>query len=92
MFHRQLSLCVAILTKLFQEIIHGNELSVSLDNHDFNRFCNLSRLIFKKGGITLVLANHKKGIFPLKRAFLRECRRPGGRLSNQISSFRLATH
>ena len=29
----------------------------------------------KKGGFTPLLANHKKGIFPLKRAFLGESQR-----------------
>ena len=39
-----------------------------------------------------MLANHKKWIFLLKRAFLGESQRPVRRLSNQISSFRLETH
>ena len=46
----------------------------------------------EKGGSTPVLANHKKGIFPMKRAFFGESQRPVRRLSNQISSFRLETH
>ena len=54
--------------------------------------CNLSRLILKKGGFTPVLANNKIGIFTLKRAFLGESQRPVGRLSDQISSFRLEKH
>ena len=33
-----------------------------------------------------MLANHKNGIFPLKRAFLDEIQRPVKRLSNQIAS------
>ena len=37
-----------------------------------HKFCNLSQVIFKKGGFTPVLSNHKKGIFSLKRAFLGE--------------------
>ena len=55
-------------------------------------FCNLSQLILKKGGFTQVLANHKKRIFTLKRAFLGESQRPVRRHSNQILSFRLDTH
>ena len=55
-------------------------------------FFNLSGLILKRGGFTPTLANHKKGIFPLKRAFLSESQRLVRRLSNQISSFRLETH
>ena len=39
-----------------------------------------------------MLANHKKRILLLKRAFLGESQRPVRRLSNQISSFRLETH
>ena len=54
--------------------------------------CNLSRLILGKGGSTPVLANHKKGIFPLKRALSGESQRSVRWLSNQISSFRLETH
>ena len=46
----------------------------------------------EKGGSTPVLANHKKGILPLKRAFLGESQRLVRWLSNQISSFRLETH
>ena len=46
----------------------------------------------EKGGSTPVLANHKKGIFPLKRASLGDSQRPVGRLSYKISSFRLETH
>ena len=46
----------------------------------------------EKGGSTPVMTNHKKGIFPLKRAFLGESQRPVRWLSNQISSFRLETH
>ena len=79
-------------TKLFQQVTHRNQLSVLLGQHDFINFCNLNRLILKKGGFTPVLANHKKGIFPLKRAFLGESQRQVRRLSNQISSFRLETH
>ena len=55
-------------------------------------FCNLSQLILKKGGLTQVLANHKKIIFTLKRVFLGESQQPVRRLSNQILSFRLETH
>ena len=55
-------------------------------------FCNLSQLILKKGGFTQVLANRKKRIFTLKRAFLGESQRPVRRHSNQILSFRLETH
>lgn len=40
----------------------------------------------------MALANHKKGLIPLKRAFLGESQQPAMRLSNQISSFRMATH
>ena len=46
----------------------------------------------EKGGSIPVLANPKKGIIPLKRAFLGACQRPVRRPSNQISSFRLDTH
>ena len=69
-----------------------NSLSVSLDQHDFNNFCNLSQLILKISAFTPALVNHKKGIFPLKRAFLGENQQPVRRVSNQISSFRLETH
>ena len=92
MLQRRLSLRVAILTKFFQQITHRNYLSVSPGQHDFNNFCNLSRLVPKKSGFKSLLANHKKEIFPLKRAFLGESQRPVRRLSNQISSFRLETH
>ena len=92
MFQRRLSLRVAILTKLFQQVTHHSQLSVLLGQYDFINFCNLSRLILKKGGFTPVLANHKKGIFPLKRAFLGESQRPVRRRSNQISSLRLETY
>ena len=59
--------------------------------HDFNNFNKLSLLIFKKAGLTPMLANHKKGIFLLKRAFLFESQWVVRRLSNQISSFRRET-
>ena len=39
-----------------------------------------------------MLDNHKKGNFPLKRAFLGESQRVIGRLSNQFSSFRIQKH
>ena len=39
-----------------------------------------------------MLANHKKGIFLLKRAFLGESRRLVRRLLNQILSLRLEIH
>ena len=52
----------------------------------------LKRLTLERGGSTPVLINHKKGICPLKIAFLGENQRPIRRLSNQISSFRLETH
>ena len=39
-----------------------------------------------------MLANHKKGIFPMKRTFLGESHRPVRQLSYQILSFRLETH
>ena len=52
----------------------------------------MRRLILGKGGSIPVLANHKKRILLLKRAFLGESQRPARRLSNQISSFRLETH
>ena len=65
--------------------------SMSRGQHDFNNLCNLSRLTLKKGGFTPMLANHKKGIIPSKRAFLGEIERPVRQLSNQISSFRLET-
>ena len=51
-----------------------------------------SRLIQKKRDFKPLLASHKKGICPLKRAFLGESQRPERRLSNQISSFELETH
>ena len=53
---------------------------------------SLNRPILKKRDFKPVLANNKKEIFPLKRAFLDESERPVTRLSNQISSFRLETH
>ena len=65
---------------------------MSLGQHDFNNFCNLSRLILKIGDFTPVSANHKKGIFPLKIAFLGESQRPVKRISNQTSSFKLETY
>ena len=51
----------------------------------------MSRIILEKGGSTPVLANHKKGIFLFKRAFLGESQRPVRQLSNQVSSCRLET-
>ena len=63
-----------------------------LGQHGFNSFCNLSWQILKIGVFTAVLANHKKGIFPLKRAFFGESHRPVRQLSYQILSFRLETH
>ena len=84
-FQTRFSLCLAILTKLFQEVTHRNQLSVLLGQHVFNNFCNLNRLILRKGGFT-------PGSFPLKRAFLGESQRSVRRLFNQISSFRLETH
>ena len=39
-----------------------------------------------------MLANYKKAIFLLKRAFLGESQRPVRRVSSQISSLRLETH
>ena len=62
-----------------------------LASHDFNNLCNLTRLTLKKGGLTLVFANHKKGIFRFKRAFMGEIQRRVRQLSNQISNFRLET-
>ena len=91
-FTGSISLSAAILTNLIQQITHRNWHFVSLGQRDFNNFCNLSRLILKIGGFTPVLANHKKGIFPLKRAFLGESHRPVRQLSYQILSFRLETH
>ena len=55
-------------------------------------FCNLSRLILEKAGSTPVLTKHKKGVFPLKRAFLSESQQPVRWVSNQISSLRVETH
>ena len=92
MFQRWISLCVAILTNLLQQVTHRNQLSVLLGQHDFNKFYNLNRLILKKGGFTPVLANNKKGIFQWKRALLVESQRPVRRISNQVLSFRLETH
>ena len=91
-FRDGLSLSAAILTNLIQQITHRNWHFESLGQHDFNNFCNFSRLILKIGGFTPVLANHKKGIFRLKRVFLGESQRPVRSLSNQISSFRLEIH
>ena len=91
-FRGGLLLSAAILTKLIQQIIHSNLHFVSLGRHDFNNFCNLSRLISKIDGFTPVLVNHKKWIFWLKRAFLGENQRPVRQLSNQICSFRLEIH
>ena len=84
-----LSLCVANLTKLIQQLTHRNKHFVSLGQHGFNNFFNLSRLILKIGGFSPVLANHKKINFQLKRAFFGDSQLPGRRLSNQLSSFRL---
>ena len=92
MFQKRLSLFVGILTKLFQQVTHPNQLPVLLGQYDFINFCNLSRLILKKGGFIPVLADHKKGIFLLKREFLCESQQPVRRLSNQFSSFRLKTN
>ena len=92
MFQRWISLCVAILTNLLQQVTHRNQLSVLLGQHDFNKFYNLNRLILKKGGFTPALANNKKGIFQWKRALLVESQRPVRRISNQVLSFRLETH
>ena len=66
-----------------------SQLFISIGQHDFNNFCNLSRLILEKGGFTPVFANYKNGIFLLKRAFLGKRQQPVGRwLSNQMSSLR----
>ena len=66
-----------------------SQLFISIGQHDFNNFCNLSRLILEIGGFTPVFANHKNGIFLLKRAFLGKRQQPVGRwLSNQMSSLR----
>ena len=70
MFQMRLSLCAAILTKLSQQVNHRNQLSVLLGQHDVINFCNLSRLILKKGGFTPELANHKKGIFLIENSIL----------------------
>ena len=75
-----------------KEKTYRNQLYVSLGQHEFNNFCNLNRLILEKGSSTPVLANHKKIILPLKRAFLGESQRLVRRLSNQISILRLETH
>ena len=57
---------------------------------DFSfHLASISWSILEKGGSTPVLASHKKGILPLKRAFLGESQRLVRRLSNQISSFSL---
>ena len=64
---------------------------MSPDQHDFNNFNNLSRLVLKKGGFTSVLDNNEKGFFPLKRAFLSKSQRAIRRLSNQTSNFRIET-
>ena len=87
-----LSLRAAILTEinLTENLPQLN--SRFFDQHDVNNVCNLSRLIWKKVGFTPVLANHKKGMFPLKRAFLGASQRPVRRISNEISSFRLETY
>ena len=58
----------------------------------FYNFCNLIQLILKKGSFTPLLANHKKAIFPLSRAFLGESKRPIRRVPNQISMLRLETN
>ena len=68
-----------------------NKFSVSLGQYDFNNTSNLSRLVLKKGGFTPMLDNHKRGILPLKRAFLGESQRVVRWLSNQTSSFRMET-
>ena len=91
-FQTRLSICVAILTKLFQEVTERNQISVSFGQHDFNNFCNLDRLILQKSSLTPVLVSHKKGILLLKRAFLGENQRLVKRLSNQTSSLRLGTY
>ena len=83
MFQRQ-SFTVCSYPNKVNPTDNSLQLSLSLGQHDFNNFCNLSRPILKKGGFTAVFANHKKGRFPLKRLFLCESERPVRRLSNQI--------
>ena len=91
-FRGSLSLCVAIPTKSTQQITHRNWHFMSLGQHEFNNFCNLSQIILKIGGFTPLLANYtKKQFFSLKQAFLGESQRPVRQLFNQISSFRLET-
>ena len=51
-------------------------------SHTFDNLSNASQRILIKGGFTSMLGNHKKGIFPLKRAFLGESQRTVSRLSN----------
>ena len=77
---------------MFQGRLSSFVAILSLGQHDFNNFCNLSQIILKKGGLTSVLANHKKGILPLKSAFLCQIQRAVRRLSCPISSFRLKTY
>ena len=71
MFQRWLLLCVAILTKLIQQITHHNQLSVLLGQHDFNNnFYNLNRLIFQKRWLYTSVSRQQKEIFPLKKNIL----------------------
>ena len=68
MFQRWLLLCVAILTKLIQQITHHNQLSVLLGQHDFNNnFYNLNRLIFQKRWLYTSVSRQQKRDFSIEK-------------------------
>ena len=92
MFQRWLSLCVAILSKFFQQRAHRKQPSVLRGQHDFNNFCKLEQANFEKRWLYNSVGQPQKRIFSLKRALLDEGQRPVRWLSNQSSSFRLETH
>ena len=95
-FSTRIWLCFIIHVSIYVAILTidltKNFYSVSLAQHDLNNFSNLSRLTLKNFNLTPILENHKKGVFPLKRAFFSENRQAVRRLSNQISSFKIETH
>ena len=85
-FQRRLSLCVAVLTKLFQDITHYNLFPFYLTSMIFVIWANKFK---KKIALQQYWSTKKKAIFPLKTALLGESQGLVRWLSNQISSFRL---
>ena len=65
---RRVSVCVAIVTKVFQEVTHANQLSVLLGQHGFNNFCSLTRLILKKVALHQCWPTTKKMDFLIEKS------------------------